>query len=361
MHMPPAMILPRWFRSGWPCLPLPLLLHLAMGTGAFALGVDAMPQATPAAPAVAPVAERLALVIGNSAYEAFDPLVNPGNDAAAMCDKLKLVGFQATCLSNLRTRAEFLSQVSAFGERLRQTAHPQTVVFYAGHAVQVGGENYLVPTAASVQSPKDIAGQFVGMNEVFTALGPSPDRFQMVVLDACRNNPFQPRVAAPGAMQAPLQASQRSRAALVGALGASQAHYGLSAIKDAPTGTIVLYATAAEDAAFDGVDGHGPLTRHLLAHIATPGIAVEEMIKRVTTGVQNATLQDYRKRQTPFVYSSFTGTFCFAGCARLVDQSELDRAEREKAQLNQQLQQQVDEQKRLAKDRKPPVFVTPTF
>jgi uncharacterized caspase-like protein len=311
--------------------------------------------ASASAPAVAP--PRLALVIGNANYEAFDPLGNPGNDASAMCDKLKQVGFQTFCFANLRTRAEFLSQVRAFGEQLRLVDKAQTLFFYAGHAVQVGGENYLVPTAATVRGPKDIAQQFVGMNDVFTALGPSADRFQLIVLYACRNNPFQPRVGADAATRVAPLAHQRSRAALVGALSASQAHYGLGAIKDAPAGTIVLYATAAEDAAFDGVNGHGPLTKHLLAHIDTPGISVEEMIKRVTTGVQNETLQDYRKRQTPFVYSSFTGTFCFAGCARLVDQTELDKAEREKAQLHQQL----DDQKRQAREKKPPVFVTPTF
>ncbi|MEY4765138.1 MAG: hypothetical protein RI907_1811 [Pseudomonadota bacterium] len=344
------------------------LMHLAWAASLVAGACVAAPPAKPAPTAATAAAsaasatdtaagDRLALVIGNSAYETFDPLVNPAHDAQAMCDKLGHVGFQTQCVTNLRNREDFMKQVREFAGRVRRADRPKTVFFYAGHAVQVGGENYLVPTGAELRGPKDIEAQFVGMNAVFAALGPSVDRFQMVVLDACRNNPFQPRTVGRAEARAVAPAQQRSRAALVRALGASQANYGLSAIKDAPTGTIVLYATAADDAAFDGIDGHGPLTKHLLAHIDTPGINVEEMIKRVTTGVQNETLQDYRKRQTPFVYSSFTGSFCFAGCARLVDQSELERAEREKAQLNKQL----EEEKRQGGVKKSPVFVTPTF
>ena len=324
-----------------------------------------------------PVAEdKLALVIGNATYEAFDALANPTNDAADMCAALKRVGFRTTCHANLRDRGEFLSRVQEFAAQLKPES--QALFFYAGHAVQIRGENFLVPTGSRVTSPKDVDSQFVGMNDIFARLTQFPSRFQMVVLDACRNNPFvDPPPAAAGTSK---PAESRSRAALLGAMDASNASYGLGAIKDAPAGTIVLYATASDDAAFDGQGRNGPLTKHLLTHIETAGITVEEMIKRVTVGVQTETLKGFGKRQTPFVYSSFTGSFCFAGCAEQVDAKELKRMADEKTGLMSrlaeetkrandanagaaELKRQADEKaKRLADEAKrAKVFVTPTF
>jgi uncharacterized caspase-like protein len=309
--------------------------------------------------------DRRALVIGNGAYEIFDALKNPTNDSASMCASLTQLGFKASCHADVRDRASFLAHVKAFAAQL--TPDTQTLFFYAGHAVQVAGENYLVPTAAGagISEVKDPLSQFVAMNDVFAALGPSPGRFQMVVLDACRNNPFSQRpqaVVADAGKAEPKR--QSSRNVLMRTLNANRADYGLVAIKDAPAGTIVLYATAAEDAAFDGSDGHGPLTKHLLSHIGTPEITVETMIKRVTAGVQNDTLKGFGKRQTPFVYSSFTGSFCFAGCPRLVDPAELKRLADDKAELNKRLKEQTrraDDATRNGATRKPEVFITPTY
>jgi hypothetical protein len=77
---------------------------------------------------------------------------------------------------------------------------------------------------------------------------------------------------------------------------------------------MVLYATASEDAAFDGVGRNGPLTKHVLAHIRTRGLPLQDFISRVTAGVEGETARDYGKRQTPYIYGSFGGRFCFAGC-----------------------------------------------
>jgi len=323
--------------------------------------------------------DKRALVIGNATYEAFDALANPTNDASDMCAALQRVGFQTTCHANLRDRGEFLSRVQEFAAQLKPDS--QVLFFYAGHAVQIRGENYLVPTASRVTAPKEVDTQFVGMNDIFARLSKFPSRFQMVVLDACRNNPF---VDPPPAIVANAKpADSRSRAALLGAMDASSASYGLGAIKDAPAGTIVLYATASDDAAFDGRGRNGPLTKHLLTHLETKGITVEEMIKRVTLGVQNETLKGFGKRQTPFVYSSFTGSFCFAGCANPADAVELKRLADEKAGLEGRLAEETKranaanadaaELKRLADEKaallkrqaeeakRTRVFVTPTF
>ena len=282
----------------------PTLKRLALALCSLvALGLPAAWAASPPAPALVPAPaaaeDKRALVIGNASYEAFDPLANPTNDASDMCASLQRVGFKTTCHANLRDRTEFLARVQEFAAQLKPNS--QALLFYAGHAVQIRGENYLVPTASRVTTPKEVDTQFVGMNDIFAQLAKHPSRFQMVVLDACRNNPFvDPPVVAGVARPT----DSRSRAALLGALDASNASYGLGAIKDAPAGTIVLYATASDDAAFDGRGRNGPLTKHLLAHLETSGITVEEMIKRVTVGVQNETLKGFGKRQTPFVADS---------------------------------------------------------
>lgn len=262
-------------------------------------------------------ASRVALVIGNLAYENAPPLINPGHDAVDMCAALRRLGFRTLCHTNLRDRAEFEARVGEYLAAL--TPNAVGVVYYSGHGVQAANANYLVPTKAQPdEAAADPLRVLYGVDHLFDRLRRHQQRvaqhFQLVVLDACRNDLFEdepPPPALPGRATERPGASTRLLRALKshGSAGA-----GLAPIKDAPPRTIVLYATAAKEAAFDGEGRNGPLTKHVLAHIGTRGLPVEEMIKRVTAGVEAETLRDYRKRQTPFTYGSFTGRFCFAGC-----------------------------------------------
>jgi len=156
---------------------LPALLatvSFALGFASNAIAVDAASK----------VPERLALVIGNSGYTVFQFLRNPLNDAADMCAALKKVGFAPECYTNVRDRAEFMQRVDEFARRLSPSS--EALFYYAGHAIQVHGENFLIPTAASVRSPQEVQTQFVGMNDVFDRINRTQSRFQMVILDACR-------------------------------------------------------------------------------------------------------------------------------------------------------------------------------
>ncbi len=253
---------------------------------------------------------RVALVIGNAAYENAPVLVNPAHDAADMCAALRKAGFRTLCHTNVRDRAEFDARVKEYTDQLG----PNTVgvFFYAGHGVQAGNANFLIPTRAEPgAAAEDPLRVLYGVDDLFERLRGRPTRFQLVILDACRNDLFEdaPRPASgrgPGA--APRSRLLRSLETV------ARAGTGLAAIKDAPPGTMVLYATASKEAAFDGEGRNGPLTRHILEHIGTRGLTVEELIKRVTAGVETETLRDFRKRQTPFIYGSFSGRFCFAGC-----------------------------------------------
>ncbi len=256
---------------------------------------------------------KLALVIGNADYENAPALVNPTNDAADMCAALRRLGFRTLCHTNVRDRSEFDARMRDYVEQLGP--HSVGVVYYSGHGVQVGSANFLIPTKAEPASESvDPQAVLYGVDELFERLSIKPPRFQLVILDACRTDLLAPAkrtasgrgVAAPAAPARPGLARSLAVQPRVG--------NGLAPIKDAPPGTMVLYATASNDAAYDGEGRNGPLTKHILAHIGTRGLTVEDFIKRVTRDVESETLRHYRKRQTPYTYGSFSGTFCFAGC-----------------------------------------------
>ncbi|WOB09514.1 caspase family protein [Piscinibacter gummiphilus] len=256
-----------------------------------------------------PKADKVALVIGNAGYDNVVKLVNPTNDAADMFTSLKKLGFKATCATDVRDRAEFDQLVKAYVATL--DAGAVGVFYYSGHGVQAGHGNYLIPTQVQLKSAaEDPTRVLYAVDDLFDRLRQRRARFQLVVLDACRADLFAQAEHKPGSRSA---AAPRSN--LVRALETvARASNGLAPIKDAPPGTMVLYATASKDLAFDGDGRNGPLTKHILEHIETRGIYVEEFIKRVTLGVEQETLRKYRKRQTPFIYGSFSGKFCFAGC-----------------------------------------------
>ena len=253
-------------------------------------------------------------MIGNAAYENAPALVNPVNDAADMCATLSKLGFKTLCHINVRNRAEFDARVKDYVEQLGPNS--VGVFYYSGHGVQISSANFLIPTQVQPAAvSEDPLRYLYGVDDLFERLRQKPTRFQLVILDACRTDLFAPPRAASGR-----GAVAAARSGLVRSLeAAGHASNGLAPIKDAPPATMVLYATASKEAAFDGEGRNGPLTKHILQHIGTRGQPVEEFIKRVTVGVETETLRDYRKRQTPFIYGSFSGKFCFAGCPGDVD------------------------------------------
>lgn len=253
---------------------------------------------------------KLALVIGNAAYENAPALSNPVNDATDMCAALGRVGFKTLCHTNVRNRAEFDARVKDYVDQL--TPKTVGVFYYSGHGVQAGNANFLIPTQVQPKSAtEDPLRVLYSVDELFDRLRQNPTRFQLVILDACRTDLFA-QTARPPSGRGPNSAAPTT---LIRSLDTvARASNGLAPIKDAPPATMVLYATASKDAAFDGEGRNGPLTKHVLEHIGTKGLPVEEFIKRVTIGVETETARDYRKRQTPFIYGSFSGKFCFAGC-----------------------------------------------
>jgi hypothetical protein len=228
-----------------------------------------------------PADQRIALVIGNSNYQTAPKLANPGNDAQSMAQLLNSAGFEVTQATDL-TRSDMVKVVQDFSNRVAERG-PGTVamIYYAGHGVQVAGENYLLPVDAKIASPADLDGNSLRLVDVMGTLESIQSRMRIVVLDACRNNPFP-------------EANDTGR--------------GL-AIVDAPNGSIVGYSTAPGMEAQDGDGSHSPYTSAFLNVAREPNLPIEQLFKRVRLEVNNAT----RGRQTPWESSSLTSDFYFFG------------------------------------------------
>ena len=225
-------------------------------------------------------AERFALVIGNADYPTA-PLRNPVNDARAMTRALRELGFEVSSLENANKRSMEQAIVS-FASRLKEDS--SGLFYYAGHGVQVNGRNYLVPVGADIDSEREVRIETVGVHVVLEEMGYAGNRMNIVILDACRNNPFERRMR-----------------------GGSR---GLAAI-DAARGTLIAYATAPGSVALDGDGTNGIYTEELLGALRSPGLQVEEVFKQVRVGVARRT----SNQQIPWESSSLTGSFVFNGSA----------------------------------------------
>jgi uncharacterized caspase-like protein len=220
---------------------------------------------------------RLALVIGNGAYKEM-PLRNPANDAAAVAQKLRQLGFEVT-LARDAGQAEMRRAFAGFADRLGPES--TGLLFYAGHGLQVRGRNYLVPVDAAVSSEARVVMEAIDLDLVLDRMAQSGARVNVAILDACRNNPFERsmRGAAPGLAQ------------LV-----------------APEGLLVAYATAPGRMAQDGDGEHGLYTGALLRHIDRPGLKIEDVLKRVRADVVRAS----DGQQVPWESSSLVGDLYLA-------------------------------------------------
>jgi Caspase domain len=226
---------------------------------------------------------RLALVIGESAYRAVPSLPNPANDARAMSKLLADSGFEVTVASDLPQR-EFNQKVGDFTAAIAAKG-PDTValVFYAGHGMQIDGENYLVPVDVDPKREADIPLQAVRLNDILNTLNSVPTRMRILLLDACRNNPF---------------------AALNQTAGRGLA---LVDTKTGAPGTFLSYSTSPGAEAEDGKGSDSPYTAALLTAARTPGLPIEQAFKQVRVAVNKATAG----RQTPWESSSLTEDFRF--------------------------------------------------
>jgi len=224
-------------------------------------------------------AKRIALVIGNGAYTKAPPLKNPPNDARDMAATLRTLGFDVTSGINVNQR-DMKRLIREFGQKLK--AGGSGLFYYAGHGVQSKGRNYLVPVDADIQSEAEVEDSGVDASLVLNYMDDAQNGLNIVILDACRNNPFL--------------RSFRS------------ATDGLAQV-DAPTGTLIAYATAPGRVASDGTGQNGLYTSELLKQMRVPGLSATEMFMRVRAEVMKQT----GNKQVPWEASSLVGSFYFSG------------------------------------------------
>ncbi len=233
---------------------------------------------------------RVAVVIGNSRYPS-GALANPRNDATAMAASLKKLGFDVE-LKLDATKADMDAVFKRFSAKAEKAG--VAALFYAGHGIQVGGGNYIVPIDAKPQNERDLKREMVKMDDVIDDMGAA--RVKLVFFDACRDNPLARSFSRGGArgMAAPVEA----------------------------TGTLISFATKHGNTASDGDGKHSPYTTALLDALENAGgVEIEQMLRQVQQGVRQAT----NGQQEPWRYGSLDGDFYFRAPAPKVDTAKLQQ------------------------------------
>jgi formylglycine-generating enzyme required for sulfatase activity len=223
---------------------------------------------------------RIALVMGNGAYQNVKPLKNPPNDATLLAVTLKSLGFEVT-IGTDKSQREMKQLIREFGQRLRGGGGVG-LFYFAGHGVQARGHNYLIPVDAEIQTEADLEDVALDVNYVLNMMDDAQNALNIAILDACRNNPF--------------------------ARSFRSAQEGLAQVK-APTGTLIAYATAPDSVAADGGGTNSPYAEELTKQIQVSGVLVETMFRRVAEEVSLRS----GGRQEPWYSANVKGDFYFSG------------------------------------------------
>ena len=244
--------------------------------------------------AQAPLDVRVALIIGNSAYPGNMALVNPANDAKAMADVLKRLGFNVVELRD-GNKVQMAAAIAKVSDSLKGK-QGVGMLYYAGHGLQLDWRNYMVPVDASLKTAADVAAQTIDLSSVVDVFKAAGNRMNIVVLDACRDNPFGSNTSS--------------------AKGLAQL--------DAPPSTFLAYATAPGNVAEDGDEksGNGLYTQYLLQELKRPTAKIEDVFKRVRLNVRKQS----NGRQIPWESTSLEDDFFFNdGAKYTIKPEELER------------------------------------
>jgi tetratricopeptide (TPR) repeat protein len=249
------------------------LVAIDTGRPASAAPVETAAKAPPPARPLAPIGRRVALVIGNSAYKSVTALPNPKNDAMLVAAELTRVGFEVIQRYDLGGD----DMRHALGEfEDKATGAEWALVYYAGHGMELSGKNWLIPVDAKLQRSSDMADEAVPLDRVLERLSVAKT-LRIVVLDACRNNPFVSRMVMNRATRAVAR--------------------GLTAV-DPSHGEVVFYAARDGSTALDGTGANSPFASAFVKHIEEPGVELGRFFRKVTSSVLEAT----GNQQEPFVY-----------------------------------------------------------
>lgn len=241
----------------------------------------------------APDPSRIALIIGNASYIQ-SPLANPTNDAVAMRDLFATAGFSTQSLLNAK-RTDFLTAIDRFSNAVQKSETKQAVFYYAGHGVQLDWRNYLLPVDIAVNAPEDVKSQCVDLGVLLGRLSKLKDKTFIIILDACRDDPFS--------------GSYRPE------------HKGLSQF-DAPVGSLLAYATSPGNVAADGTGKNGLYTEHLVRELSNRSAKIEDALKRVRLSVRLGS----NGEQIPWETTSLeSDVFIFPDGNRKISEAELEK------------------------------------
>ncbi|MGY3603192.1 MULTISPECIES: caspase family protein [unclassified Bradyrhizobium] len=224
--------------------------------------------------------KRVALVLSNQAYQNVAPLPNPVNDGALIAAMLKDAGFDVVDFRRDLPAVETRRALRDFADRTRDAEI--AVVYYAGHGIEVDGANYLIPVDARLERDTDVYDEAFSLDRVLIAIEPAK-KLRLVILDACRDNPF---------------AKTMKRTVASRAIG-----QGLAKVEPTSPNVLIAYAAKAGSTAADGDGKNSPFTSALAKHLATPGLDV----RRAFGYVRDDVLKSTNNRQEPFVYGSLGG------------------------------------------------------
>ena len=237
------------------------------------------PSASPVG--VVPPGRRVALVIGNTAYQNVPMLPNPSRDADRVGDALRAVGFQSVTVVNNLTRDKMLDALRSFA--VQASSADWAVVYYAGHGMEVGGTNYLIPVDAVLKTDRDVSLEAIPLDQVLNVVDRASG-LRLVMLDACRDNPF---------------ANQMKRTMAVASRSVSR---GLASVEP-DAGTLVVYAAKDGETAMDGDNGDSPFATAFMQNLKTPNLEIRRLFDDVRDDVLAAT----QRQQQPFSYGSLSG------------------------------------------------------
>ncbi|MCK1385598.1 caspase family protein [Bradyrhizobium sp. 21] len=224
---------------------------------------------------------RVALVLGNSTYKNVPSLPNPERDAAEVADALRATGFEKVTLRTNLGRDQLIQALRTFATQAERA--DWSVIYYAGHGIEVGGVNYLIPVDATIGSDRDMSFEAIALDQVLN-VAERARKLRLVVLDACRNNPFAAR------MKRTLSVASRS------------VSRGLAPIEP-DAGTLVVFAAKDGEVALDGDGAHSPFTTAFVKDIRVPGLEVRRLFDTVRDDVIEMT----GGKQKPFSYGSVSG------------------------------------------------------
>jgi uncharacterized caspase-like protein len=279
-----------------PSLPKPTSLG--------SLPTPAAPVAIPAPvaqPSAAPSGHRVALVIGNAAY-GIGKLANSLNDAELVGKLFQGVGFSTVTVVKEAGREKMLDALRAFANEAEKA--DWAIVYFAGHGVEIGGVNYLLPVDARLATDRDVQFEAIALDQVLAAIEQAK-KLRLVMLDACRDNPFVPamRRTATAAPATHSGAPAGSPASSTRSVGRGLGRLSLSS----GSGTLIFYAAKHGQMALDGDGANSPFAVALAQRLTTPGVEIDKVLRLIRDDVMEATAG----RQEPYTYGSLPGREAF--------------------------------------------------